>query len=381
MKFESLIVQGIPAHDNPYGAIVPPIFLASTYIQPAIGEEQEFAYSRGGNPTRNQVEDLLAQLEEAKYSYAFASGMAATSSVFNLLQQGDKVLLNSNIYGGTFRYLDQLFQQRGLEYRLVADFNQLSAEDFDPTVKMVFIETPSNPLLEVTDIKKISELAHQQGALVAVDNTFLTAYLQKPLALGADIVTYSATKYLSGHADLIAGAVLTNDQQLGERLKIIQNTLGNILSPFDSYSLIRGIKTLAVRLDRQLANTHKIIDFLSGEGIAVNYAGARSEAEAAIQASQAKGIGAVISFELPASYDLSQFIQVLKLFPLAVSLGGVESLICHPASMTHESYSQALRDQIGIGQRLLRLAIGIESSEELIADLAQALKAAKGENK
>ncbi|MBO1307969.1 PLP-dependent transferase [Enterococcus sp. 669A] len=379
MKIESLLVQGISAHNNPYGAIVPPIFLASTYIQPAIGEEQDFAYSRGGNPTRNQVEDLLGQLEEAQYSYAFASGMAATSSVFQLLKHGDKVLLNNNIYGGTFRYLDQLFESRGLEYQLVEDFNHLSEEHFDLTVKMIFIETPSNPLLEVTDIKRISELAHQHGAVVAVDNTFMTAYLQKPLALGADIVTYSATKYLSGHADLIAGAVLTNDQAIGERLKVIQNTLGNILSPFDSYSLIRGIKTLAVRMDRQIENTHKLIVFLQSQAISVNFAGAHSKEEAAIQSSQATGIGAVISFELPEEYDLSVFVQQLKMFPLAVSLGGVESLICHPASMTHESYSQDLREKIGISDRLLRVAVGIENSEDLVADVAQALKQAKGE--
>ncbi|MGM0216094.1 trans-sulfuration enzyme family protein [Enterococcus sp. AZ109] len=379
MKIESLLVQGNSPHNNPYGAIVPPIFLASTYIQPAIGEEQDFAYSRGGNPTRNEVEDLLAQLEDAQYSYAFASGMAATSSVFSLLKQGDKVLLNNNIYGGTFRYLDQLFEQRGLAYQLVENFNQLSEEHFDPAVKLVFIETPSNPLLEVTDIKRICELAHQHGAIVAVDNTFLTAYLQKTLALGADIVTYSATKYLSGHADLIAGAVLTNDQVIGERLKIIQNTLGNILSPFDSYSLIRGIKTLAVRMDRQIENTHKVIAFLHSKAISVNFAGAHSKEEAAIQSAQAKGIGAVISFELPEEYDLAIFIQALKMFPLAVSLGGVESLICHPASMTHESYSKELQEKIGISDRLLRVAVGIEHSEDLITDLAQALVQAKGE--
>lgn len=379
MEIDSLVVQGLEAKDNPHQAIVPPIFLATTYIQPTIGEFQDFAYARGGNPTRSQAETLLGKLEQAAYSYCFSSGMAATSTIFNLLEQGDTVLLNSNVYGGTFRYLKELFAQKGLHYKMLPDINQLTSADFDDSVKLVFIETPSNPLLEVTDIKKISTLAHQHGALVAVDNTFMTAYLQRPLELGADLVAYSATKYLSGHADLIAGAVLTNDAELGQRLKLLQNTLGNILSPFDSYSLIRGIKTLSVRFDRQIANAHKIIDFLTTAGISVNYPGAKSPAEAAVQKAQAKDIGAVISFELPSEYDLETFVHSLAYFPLAVSLGGVESLVCHPASMTHESYPPALQQEIGITDRLLRFAIGIENSQDLINDLQTALAKSKGE--
>lgn len=372
MKDDSLVIHGLKAKDNPHKAIVPPIFLASTYIQPTIQEFQKFAYARGGNPTRSQVEKLLATLEKADFCYAFSSGMAAISTVFNLLKQGDSIILNSNVYGGTFRYLDELFENRGLHFNLVEDINQLTQEDFDKSVKMIFIETPSNPLLRVTDIQQISQLAHQNDALVVVDNTFLTAYLQKPLHFGADLVVYSATKYLSGHADLLAGAILTNSKTLAAKLQLLQNTLGNILSPYDSYGLIKGIKTLSVRLDRQIQNTCKIINYLEQKEIIVNYPGSFSEKEKQTQEKQATAIGAVLSFDLPEIYDLETFIATLEFFPLAVSLGGVESLVCIPKTMTHESYPDSLQNDIGINERLVRLAIGIENSDDLIQDLDHA---------
>ncbi len=244
---------------------------------------------------------------------------------------------------------------------------------------MVFIETPSNPLLRVTDIERISELAHKNGALVVMDNTFLTPYYQRPLEHGADVVVYSATKYIGGHADLIAGIVTTNDDELAARIQFMKNTLGATLSPTDAYSLIRGLKTLSVRFDRQSENTLKIIEFLRGNPAveAVNFAGSHSANEKEIQNRQASGIGAVISIVLKPQYDYKTFARSLELFDLAVSLGGVESLICHPASMTHESYPRELQERIGISQNLLRLAIGIENADDLIADLTAALEKSK----
>lgn len=379
MKIESLIVQGIPAKNNENGAIVPPIYLASTYVQPSIEEHQTYAYGRGGNPTRNALEELISKIEGVDYGFAFASGMAATTTAFNLFKSGDKILVNSNVYGGTYRYLDTVFQQQELRYELVDDFNLLSEEDIDTTVKALFIETPSNPLLQVTDIQRLAAIAHQKGILIIVDNTFATPYLQKPFELGADIVLYSATKYLSGHADVIAGLLTVADSGLAARIKHLQNTLGNILSPFDSYSLIRGIKTLSVRMDRQEANTVKILAFLKEhEAIArLNYPGSASPEEAAIQKRQTRGNGSVFSIELTEEYNPLKFVEELDLFDLAVSLGGVESLVCHPSTMTHESYAIELQEKIGISAGLFRFAIGIEHVDDLINDLAQALDLAK----
>ena len=377
MKIDTLIVKGIEAKSNPYNAVIPPIYLASTFVQESLDDFGKYAYSRGANPTRNAFEELFAKFEGSKYAFALASGMAATSAAFALLKSGDRVLLNNNVYGGTYRYVSGIFENQGVNYDLVDDLNSISEIPSD--VKMVFIETPSNPLLRVTDIERISELAHKNGALVVMDNTFLTPYYQRPLEHGADVVVYSATKYIGGHADLIAGIVTTNDDELAARIQFMKNTLGATLSPTDAYSLIRGLKTLSVRFDRQSENTLKIIEFLRGNPAveAVNFAGSHSASEKKIQNRQASGIGAVISIVLKPQYDYKTFARSLKLFDLAVSLGGVESLICHPASMTHESYPRELQERIGISQNLLRLAIGIENADDLITDLATALEKSK----
>ena len=377
MKIDTLIVKGIEAKDNPYNAVVPPIVLSSTFAQEGLGEFGEFAYSRSANPTKKAFEELFAKFEGSKYAFALASGMAATSAAFALLKSGDRVLLNTNVYGGTYRYVSGIFKNQGINYDLVDDLNLITEIPSD--VKMVFIETPSNPLLRVTDIERISELAHKNGALVVMDNTFLTPYYQRPLEHGADVVVYSATKYIGGHADLIAGIVTTNDDELAARIQFMKNTLGATLSPTDAYSLIRGLKTLSVRFDRQSENTLKIIEFLRSNPAveAVNFAGSHSASEKKIQDRQASGIGAVISLVLKPQYDYKTFARSLELFDLAVSLGGVESLICHPASMTHESYPRELQERIGISQNLLRLAIGIENADDLITDLATALEKSK----
>lgn len=380
MRIDSLVVKGIDAAEDTYHAVVPPIYLSTTYAQEKLGEFGEFAYGRGGNPTRNNLEQLFAKIEGVDYSYAFASGMAATTAVFNLFKNGDRILLNNNVYGGTYRYVDNIFEKQGISYELVDDFNSLTLDDFEDDVAAVFIETPSNPLLRVTDLERIVEFAHTKGILVIIDNTFMTPYFQKPFDYGVDIVVYSATKYIGGHADAIAGLVTTNSEKIASEIKFLQNTLGGILTPTDSYNLIKGLKTLSVRLDRQETNTRQIINYLTAHPAVdkVYYAGAHSDIEKKIHEKQASGLGAVISLQLREDVSSDAFIQSLQFFDLAVSLGGVESLICHPASMTHESYEIELQEKIGIKQNLLRLAIGIENIDDLIADLAQALdKASK----
>ena len=377
MKLDTLLVKGVNARENPHKAVVPPVFLATTFVQDGLSEFQKFGYSRGANPTRDAFEELFAKFEGAKHAFALASGMAATAAVFNLLKSGDKVLLNNNVYGGTYRYAKEIFAAQGIKFELVDDLNDVTRLDED--VKMVFIETPSNPLLRVTDIARIAALAHENGALVVADNTFLTPYYQRCLQLGADIVVYSATKYIAGHSDVIAGVVATNDDALAERLNFMKNTLGAVLAPMEAYNLIKGLKTLAVRFERQSENTLKTIDFLRANDAieAVHFAGSHSPNEARIQAAQANGIGAVISAQLAKGYDGDKFLKNLKIFDLAVSLGGVESLICHPASMTHDAFGKELAARIGITQNLLRIAVGIEDAQDLIEDLDQAIKAAK----
>lgn len=375
MEFDSLVVQGIPAVENEKGSVVPPIHLATTYVQESLSSFQEFGYGRGENPTRFNLEALVSQLEGVKHGFAFSSGMAATTTVFNLFKQGDKVLLNCDLYGGTYRYADKLFTQQRIDFELVDDVNDLTDADLTPNVKAIFIETPSNPLLRVIDIQKLSDLAHRHDCLVIIDNTFMTPYLQRSFDLGADIVVYSATKYLSGHSDIIAGLVTVDDDDLAAEIKLLQSTLGNILSPTDSYHLIQGIKTLTVRMDKQEENTKKIIEFLEKHPRIANvyYPGSSSAVEAQIQKKQASGIGAVFSIELVPEASPEKFVDALDIINLAVSLGGVESLICHPASMTHDYYSSELRAKIGISEGLLRLAIGIENADDLIKDLEQAL--------
>ena len=372
MGFNTIAVHG-GIKDESKSAINPPVYLSSTFIQPDTETEGEYCYSRGNNPTRASVEDLAAAMEGAKFALATSSGMAATSLVFELLKEGDKILINSNVYGGTWRFVSNLFENRGLVYEIVDDFNTYDLKDSD--AKLVFIETPSNPLLEVTDIRRVCEAAHKKGMTVIVDNTFMTSYLQKPLMLGADIVIYSATKYYGGHSDLLAGLILLNDEKLYERFRFLRNTLGGILSPFDSFLLMRGMRTLALRLDKQQENAKGIAHFLDSHDGAdkVYYPGLKSNRGYEIQLEQAYGPGAVLSFELnEKDYDLKTFVANLRYFAFAVSLGGVESLICRPSTMTHESYKKELQEKIGIRPNLLRLSPGIEDIDDLLDDLNNA---------
>lgn len=374
MKYETLAIHAGERTKGVPGVNVP-IELSTTFVQNGIHDYQDYQYSRGNNPTRHYLETLVTDLEGAKYALATSSGMAASSLVFGLLKEGDRVLFSSNVYGGTFRYFSNLFEDRGIKGELVDNVNHLTEEDLKD-VTAIFIETPSNPLLEVYDIQYFASIAHANNALLIVDNTFLTSYFQKPLDLGADIVVYSATKYYGGHSDVIAGLVVTNNDELYTKLKFLHNTYGNILSPFDSFLLQRGIKTLGVRLDRHQNNALRIAEYLNNHQAVkkVYYPGLQTHPGHDIHIKQARGYGAVLSFILEDDYDSKKFVDELKIIDLAVSLGGIESLICHPSSMTHESYPLDLQQKIGIEEGLLRLSVGIENIEDLLNDIEHALE-------
>ena len=322
---------------------------------------------------------MLAALDGAEHGFAFASGMAATAAALSVLEVGDEVILSASVYGGTYRFVDLVLPGRGCSSRFVDDLGTLTDADFTPATKVVFVETPANPTLRITDLRRIVELAHRHDALVIVDNTFMTPVLQKPLELGVDIVVQSATKYLAGHSDLLAGAVTTNDDELAAALALAQKAQGGVLSPADSFRLLQAIKTLPLRLERQQENALAIVDFLRGhEDVAqVWYPGSHSEEEARIHDSQATGTGAVLSFELTPDLDRVAFLEALRYPAFAVSLGGVESLICRPATMTHEAMTPEARENAGISDELLRLSVGIENVQDLLGDLGQALTAAR----
>lgn len=377
MKIESILIHGGIDGDQHTGAVNVPIYQTSTYKQPRFGVNTGYEYSRTGNPTREALEKLVAELEEGYAGFAFASGMAAITAVLSLFKSGDKVVISNNIYGGTFRVLDKIFTNFGIEYAIVNTSNLDEVRNsIDETVKAIYIESPTNPLMDVTDIEAVANIAREKGIYTIVDNTFMTPYLQKPISLGADIVIHSATKYLGGHSDVISGVVVVNNKDLAEKLHFIQNATGGVLAPFDSFLLIRGIKTLAVRMDRHNANAKLVAEFLKNreEIKKIYYPGFEDHAGYEIQTKQAKGYGGMISFVLKEGYDYKKFLENLNLITFGESLGGVESLICHPASMTHGSIPYELRQKVGIVDNLIRLSVGIENAEDLIQDIKNALK-------
>ena len=363
---------------NPYGSILPPIYTTTTYAQPCDGTEGPYDYQRGGNPTRAALETTLATLEGAKHAFAYPSGLGATAAALGILKEGETLLLGMPSYGGTYRFATIELPARGVKTRFIGDFTALTDEDFTDNVTMVFLESPSNPLLRVSDIAAIAEISHRNGAIVVVDNTFMTPLLQKPLDLGADISVQSATKYLGGHADLLGGVAATNDDALAERLWHLQMITGAMLSPTDSYRLLQEVKTLKLRLTQQQKNTIEVINYLEAHPAVkrVLYAGSHSEYEAQVHARQANGLGALISMELVDGADLPAFLEALKIFSHAVSLGGIESLVVRPALMVQAAYTQAHRDEYGVSDNLIRLAIGIEEIEDIIEDLERGLTAA-----
>lgn len=363
-------------HDARYDASVPPVYLASTFG--TAGEDTTYMYQRGANPTRDNLQATLAALEGAEHAYAYPSGMAATAAALGVLEAGDTLLLGMPTYGGTYRFATTELTIRAVKTRFISDFTTLSDEDFTPDVKVVFLETPTNPTLQVTDIAAVAELAHRHGALLIVDNTFMTPYLQRPLELGADITVQSATKFLAGHADLLAGVAATNDPELAILLHRGQLVSGALLPPIDSYRLLQDVKTLALRLERQQQNALELIEFLSErpEVEKIFYAGNSSEEQAEVQSRQARGIGSVFSLLLKDGGDAQAFARSLPIFVNAVSLGGIESLVSLPAHTTHGAYAQEHRDEFGVDDRLVRLAIGIEDVQDLIAALEIGLKVA-----
>ncbi len=379
-SIESAVIHGGVYGDKTTGAVNVPIYQTSTYEQSGLGQNTGWEYSRTGNPTRAALEALIAELEGGAAGFAFASGMAAITAVLQLFQSGDRVVISSNVYGGTYRVLDKVFRRFGLSCS-IADTTDLAALEaaLTPEVKAVLVESPANPLLTVTDLAAVAELAKRHGALTIVDNTFMTPYLQRPIELGADIVVHSATKYLGGHSDVVAGLAVVKDKELAERLAFLQNATGGVLGPFDSFLLLRGIKTLAVRMDKHVANAEQAAAWLKGNPAVkkVYYPGLPCAQGYEINRAQAKNGGAMISFELEDGYDIRRFFSSLKLIALAESLGGVESLVCHPASMTHASIPREVREKVGITDGLIRLSIGIENWNDLRDDLTQAIEGSK----
>ncbi|MDU6345424.1 MAG: PLP-dependent aspartate aminotransferase family protein [Clostridium sp.] len=377
---ESALIHGGIYGDERTGAVSTPIYQTSTFMQDELGKHRGYEYSRTGNPTREALEALIAELEGGEAGFAFASGMAAITAALSLFQSGDRIVISSNVYGGTFRVLDQIFRHFGFAYT-IADTTDLKALEaaITPDVKAVLVESPANPLLTVTDLAAAAEIAHRHDALLIVDNTFMTPYLQRPLELGADIVLHSATKYLGGHSDVIAGLAVVKTKELAERLHFIQNATGGILQPFDSYLLIRSIKTLGVRMDRHVENAEALANLLRDHEAVktVYYPGLPDAQGFEINRQQAKNGGAMISFELNEGYDIRRFFQNLRLIALAESLGGVESLVCHPASMTHASIPKEIRQKVGITDGLIRLSVGIENLRDLIQDLRMSMEGAK----
>ena len=361
------------------GAIMTPIFQTSTYVQPELGVHKGYEYSRTDNPTRSALQNALAQLEKGKFGLCFSSGMAATDALVSTLKTGEHFLSCDDVYGGTYRLLKKVRERQGILSDFASFSNLAEVEKrILPQTRWIWIESPTNPLLQVIDIRAVVEIAHRHHVRVAVDNTFLTPYFQRPLELGADLVMHSATKYLNGHSDVVMGCLITSDAALYEQLKFIQNAVGGVPGPFDCFLALRGLKTLAVRMQRHQENAFDVAHFLSGrkEVNWVRYPGLKSHPQHEIHKRQATGFGGMVSFELKGGLEAARaFAKSVKLFALAESLGGVESLCDHPAIMTHASVPKEQREKLGISEGLIRLSVGIESAEDLMADLDHALSA------
>ena len=378
MNFNTKVIHGGQHHESATGSVNVPVFLTSTFAQKSPGVHSGYEYSRAANPTRQALEDSLASIENGARGLAFGSGLAAIDCVLKLLNPGDEIIACDDLYGGTYRMFTRLFEKYQLKFHFVNmdDVSSVSAKINEKT-KLIWLETPTNPLMKLIDIKAVCDLAKGKGILVAVDNTFASPYLQQPLNLGADIVMHSATKYLGGHSDVIAGALITKGRELGEQLHFIQFASGGILGPHDSYLVLRGIKTLALRMQRHSENGQKIAEFLENHAKVkdVIYPGLASHPQHELAKTQMpKGFGGMVSFNFKsgAKADAVNFLEKLKVFTLAESLGGVESLANHPALMTHASIPAEKRAEIGITDDLVRLSVGIEDIDDLIADLERA---------
>ncbi|PKL76241.1 MAG: cystathionine gamma-synthase [Candidatus Melainabacteria bacterium HGW-Melainabacteria-1] len=377
MQFSTRAIHVGQGADPATGATIVPIYQTSTYTQDGIGQHKGFEYSRSGNPTRQALEACLASLEEGAHGLAFASGMAATSTVLALLSAGDHVIAGDDLYGGTYRVFTKVFSRLGLEFDFVDARDPDSVRRaIKASTKMIWLETPTNPLLRLCDIQAISELRGSSEILLVVDNTFVSPYFQRPLALGADIVMHSTTKYIGGHSDVVGGATVVNESELQQRLAFLQNSMGGIPGPFDAWLTLRGIKTLALRMEAHQRNALEIAAYLQQHPKIdqVNYPGLTSHPQHALALRQMSGFGGMISFEVKGGMQAgARMAMATKLFALAESLGGVESLIGHPATMTHAAVPVETRHSIGLSDGLIRISVGIEDVTDLIQDLEQAL--------
>jgi len=379
MKFNTKTIHGGQIPEKGYGAIMTPIYQTSTYSQSSPGMHKGFEYSRTSNPTRKALENSLASIENGKHGLAFGSGLAAIDAVLKLFNTGDEVISTNNLYGGSYRLFTKVFENFGIKFHFTEMTNAASLiKLINSRTKMIWVETPTNPMMNIIDIKALSKIAKDKKLLLAVDNTFATPFLQQPLDLGADIVMHSATKYLAGHSDVVLGALVVKDKKLAEELHFIQNASGAICGPMDSFLTLRGIKTLHVRMKRHCENAKKIATFLSNHSKIdrVFWPGLKTHHNHQIAKDQMSDFGAMISFTTKGNSfkNALEIIKNLKLFTLAESLGGVESLSCHPASMTHASIPKKERELSGLVDSLIRLSVGIEDVEDLISDLNQAIR-------
>ncbi|MFS0861653.1 bifunctional cystathionine gamma-lyase/homocysteine desulfhydrase [Fredinandcohnia sp. 179-A 10B2 NHS] len=377
MKRKTKLIHGGIGGDPHTGAVTTPIYQVSTYKQEGIGGHKGFEYSRTGNPTRHALEELIKDLEEGERGFAFGSGMAAITAVMMLFNSGDHVLLTDDVYGGTYRVMTKVLNRLGIDSTFIDTSNLENIEkEIRSNTRAIYIETPTNPLLKITDIKGASLIAKKHNLLTIVDNTFSTPYWQTPISLGADIVLHSATKYIGGHSDVVAGLVVVNTKELGEELHFVQNSTGGVLGPQDSWLLIRGIRTLGIRMEEVEENTLKIVEYLQKHPQVkkVYYPGIESHPNHSIAKEQAKGFGGMVSFDVGSEDKADQLLNKVKYFTLAESLGAVESLISLPAKMTHASIPPARREELGITDGLVRISVGLEDIEDLIEDIEQALK-------
>ena len=382
LAIETLAIHAGQSPDPTTGAVMTPVYLTSTYVQSSPGVHKGYEYSRTQNPTRHALQDCLAALEGAKHGLAFASGLAATDCVLHLLGAGDHVVASDDVYGGTFRIFDKVYRRLGLSFDYVdmSDARNV-AKALRPETKLVWIESPTNPMLKIVDLAEVARLARAHGARTVVDNTFATPYLQRPLEHGIDVVVHSTTKYLNGHSDVIGGALVTSDAELFERLKFLQNAVGAVPSPLDSFLVLRGLKTLHVRMDRHGENALALARFLERHPQVekVTYPGLESHPQHALAKRQMRGFGGMLTFVIRGGLDAARrFLEAVRIFACAESLGGVESLIEHPAIMTHASVPAATRAALGIADGFIRISAGIEKLDDLVADLERGFAAARG---
>lgn len=376
MRTDTQVVHGSQCYDPHTGAISYPIYQSATFRHPGLNQSTGYDYSRTQNPTREELEKTIARLEGGAQGFAFSTGMAAISAVLGLFDPGDQVIVSDDLYGGTYRIFEEIYRKYGIQAIYIDTQEPENVRQaITGAVKAVLLETPSNPIMKVADIAAITAIAKEAGLLTIVDNTFLTPYFQRPLELGADIVVHSATKYLGGHNDTLAGLVVTGTDEMGERIRFIQNSVGAVLAPFDSWLILRGIKTLGVRLKKSEENAHRIAAWLQTQPnvTSVNYPGLPAHPGHEVSKKQSTGFGSMISFSVKDVGLVKQVLERVKLIFFAESLGGVESLITYPLTQTHAAIPEEIRNRIGVNELLLRLSVGIEDAEDLIEDLEQAL--------